>query len=143
MEQMKKQAAKAQADRQQYELQRAWARQQQGFLLKMIRCGYAIYLKEYLVGIVIINRPEMFWQLRHQGDLSPYNIYGGMDEAKKLGCETPDPAPLMEFILREYGARLKPYSVLASCPKNASDEIWRCWAEKRFAFLVEENQARV
>ena len=109
----------------------------------MIRCGYAIYLKEYLVGIVIINRPEMFWQLRHQGDLSPYNIYGGMDEAKKLGCETPDPAPLMEFILREYGARLKPYSVLASCPKNASDEIWRCWAEKRFAFLVEENQARV
>ena len=101
-----------------------------------------VYLKEYLVGIVIINRPEMFWQLRHQGDLSPYNIYGGMDEAKKLGCETPDPAPLMEFILREYGARLKPYSVLASCPKNASDEIWRCWAEKRFAFLVEENQVR-
>ena len=61
------------------------ARQQLGFLLKMIRCGYAIYLKEYLVGIVIINRPEMFWQLRHQGDLSPYNIYGGMDEAKKTG----------------------------------------------------------
>lgn len=143
MEEMRKQDAKAQTERQQYELWRAKAKKRASELLKMIRCGYVFYLKEELVGIVIINSPEIFWQIRHQGNLSPYNIYGGMDEAKELGYETPDPAPLMEHILREYGPRLKPYSVLASCPKNASDEIWRCWAEKRFAFYVEQRHVNV
>lgn len=143
MQQMRKQAARAQEDRQHYELNRSLARQREGFILKLIRCGYVFYLQQQFVGLVVIARPEMLFHLRHRGTLSPYDIYGSVLEAKTSGYVMPDPLPLMDFILQKYGVGLKPYSVLASRPKNASDEFWRCWAEKRFAFFAEEKMEGV
>lgn len=139
MQQMRKQAARAQEERQHYELSRSLAKQQEGFKLKVLRCGYVFYLQQELVGIVVIARPERMFLLRHCGTLTPYDIYGSALGTKPLEYVMQDPLPLMDFVLQKYGAYLKPYSVLASRPKNASDEFWRCWAEKRFEVFAEKR----
>ena len=143
MEQMRRQAAAADAARKRYEMRRAKANLDRDITMRFMRCGYTFYLGQELVGITAIRRPEMVYQVHHRGTISPYALFGRIGDCRELGFQTPDPGPLIPFILQNYAGRMKPYSPLASRPKNASDELWRYWAEKRFAFLVEENQARV
>lgn len=127
MEHMCRQEAKAR-----YELQRARASAGRDMTLRFLRCGYAVYLREELVGIVIIARPERVYQIHHRGTVSPHDIFGRIGDCREIGRETPDPGPLIPFILQEFGSRMKPYSLLAPVPKTRRMD-WRYWAEARFA----------
>ena len=122
---------KADAARKSGEMKRALARNMKDICMRLMRCGYAFYLEGRLAGIVIFKGPVPVFQIRHTGDISPYDIFGKIGDMRELEYQTPDPAPLIRFILRQYGAQMKPYSVLSPRPKNASDELWRYWAEQR------------
>lgn len=131
MKEMQRQAAKVQAQYQRYQMQRARAKMDKGITLRFMRCGYAFYLENRLAAVLLSNRPEPVWQIHHTGTVSPYQIFGRIGDCQEVDRRMPDPAPCIDFILQEYGSRLKPYSPLALRPKYASDEIWRYWAESR------------
>ena len=88
------------------------------------------------MGIVIAKGPVMVFRVRHRGEISPYDIFGDVSEMRETEYQIPDPGSLLPFIAAEYSGKMKPYSVLSTRPKNASDKLWRYWAELRFAGLL-------
>lgn len=133
MEQLRIKAAKAQAQKMKYDIKRAQSRKQ-GYTMRLMRCGYVCYLKEELVGIVLFTGPETVYQIEHHGTISPYSsIFGNIRSCKEVGEEIPDPTMVLPFVNREYRNRMKPFAPLSSCPQNASEQLWRYWAEMRLA----------
>lgn len=140
MKQMRERAARVQAQYQKYELERAKAKLDKGVTLRFMRCGYAFYLENALAALVLINRTESVFKVHHSGTISPYDIFGRIGDCREVLREVPNPAPFVAFALEQYGSRIKPYSPLALRPKNASDELWRYWAERRLEeFLLSAN----
>lgn len=136
LHQLKVKERQIDAARKRYAFYRAQARLTQNIVMYLMRCGYAFYLDDDLVGIVIAKGPAMVYQIRHQGGISPYDIFGNVLKMRETEYQLPDLGRLLPFIVSEYGKKMKPYSVLSARPKNASDELWRYWAELRFAELL-------
>ena len=124
------------SERKRYDFYRVKAGLGSDIVMHLMRCGYAFYLDGELVGIVIAKGPVMVFRVRHRGEISPYDIFGDVSEMRETEYQIPDPGSLLPFIAAEYSGKMKPYSVLSTRPKNASDKLWRYWAELRFAGLL-------
>lgn len=107
-----------------------------GTIMRFMRCGYIFYMEGYLAAVVLMNEPTSIYEIRHHGDVSPYDIFGNIGSCKKTALEIPNPAPVIDFVLQKYKYFMKLYSPLALRPKNASDELWRYWMEQSFAEYV-------
>lgn len=136
LRQIKKKEREIDSARKRYDFYRVKAGLSRDIVMYLMRCGYAFYLDGNLVGIVIARGPGMVFRIRHRGNISPFDIFGEISEMRGTEYQIPDPGRVLSFIASAYAGEMKPYSILSTRPKNASDELWRYWAELRFAGLL-------
>lgn len=113
-----------------------------GNVLRLMRCGKVFYIDNRLAVILILKRPEPVYEVRHQGNISPYAIHGRINGYQQIMNCIPDPISLVSYIMNQYGGLMKPYSILSHRPRGASDELWRFWAETRFSYELARERNR-
>jgi hypothetical protein len=114
-----------------------------GNTLRFMNCGKVFYYKDEIMAITINTNTHPIYEAKYLGTLQIDRLEGKISGSRTIMNKVPAPVPLMEFILEQYGPKLKPYNVLSARPSGASDAMWRLWAEKRFIYelyLRELNQ---
>lgn len=127
------------------EAQFAWGRRQfhdsmaamhDAQTLRLMPCGQVVYCGEQLMAVTLHTGKKPVYEIRHKGEISPFRIEGRVLSLQDILYRTPDPVPVMDFIIQKYTPLMKPWQALSARPKGASDQLWRVWTERRFAYEV-------
>ena len=105
-----------------------------GNTVRFMNCGKVFYYKDEIMAITINTDIRPVYEAKYLGTLQIDRLEGKISGNRIIMNKVPSPVPLMEFILEQYGPKLKPYNVLSARPSGASDAMWRLWAEKRFIY---------
>lgn len=103
-------------------------------ILRVLPCGRVIRMGEQVMAVTLHASKHSVYELRHRGEISPSRLGGRIISANDILFKTPAPVPVIDFIIQKYTPLMKQYRPLAARPKGASDQLWRVWAERRFAY---------
>lgn len=105
-----------------------------GNTVRFMKCGQVFYYKDEIMAITVHTDARPIYEAKYRGVLQMDRLEGEISGSRVIMNKVPDPVAFMEFVLEQYGPRLKTYNVLSARPSGASDEMWRLWAEKRFLY---------
>ena len=102
--------------------------------LFFIECGNVYYYEDQLLAVTIPNTARTVFEVKLTKPCSMVDMDGEYKQWNELMAVYIDPVPVIDYIIEKYSPEMKPYSVLNPRPRGASDQIWRVWAERRFAY---------
>lgn len=101
--------------------------------LRLIPVGEVIYCGEELIAILLRNTPQAVMEYDGTPDLDVEDLSGPYYNRRELFRKKPALIPLARYIAAAYEDILPEHKVLKLRPQNCPDDLWRVWAEIRWA----------
>ena len=102
--------------------------------VRFIPVAEVIYLDGELMMIAAYKTPQEITEIECKEKMNLYHLEGALYAEDTLMEGTPSYTSLISHIVQVYSSKMGTYSVLDERPVNCPDEIWRIWAEVRWAF---------
>lgn len=102
-------------------------------LLRVMPVGEVFYCQDDLLAIALYKTPQPVTEYDCAQEVELTELTGRYYSSRKLFRKKPALAPIVRHIAMAYKHVLPDYRVLKPCPQGCPDEIWRVWAEARWA----------
>lgn len=102
-------------------------------LLRVMPVGECIYCADELMAILVYTQPQAVTEYDCDPAVEITELTGRYFTTRELFRKKPALIPLLRHIATVYADILPDYRVLKPCPKGCPDDLWRVWAEIRWA----------
>ena len=101
--------------------------------LHLMAVGEAVYCQGELMALVVYKKEEPVYEIRCSSQFHMETLTGQIYRNDILFHKKAAKIPLIQHLLQAYGDALPVYQPLDPRPRNCPDDLWRMWAEARWA----------